>query len=68
MVDKCDITKLVKEDKGLFPEDLDLKYNPDGDGEHPVFTRGDWRQAVYQQETICGYWFWVTYQIETFEE
>lgn len=67
MVDKCDITKLDEEDRGLFPEDLDFKYNPDGDGEHPVFTREDWRQAVSQQETLCGYWLWVTYQIEIFE-
>lgn len=53
-----------RSDRRLSAEQLDDKYNPDGDGEHPTFTRWDWRQAVAQQSTICGYWLWVEYQIE----
>lgn len=43
---------------------LDDKYNPEGDGEHPVFSRTDWRAAVEAKDTIIGYWDWVEYRIE----
>jgi hypothetical protein len=46
-------------DHCLNPDQLDEKYNPDGDGEHPTHTRFDWRQAVAEQSTISGYWVWV---------
>lgn len=50
-------------DVSLSPEQLDDKYNPDGDGEHPRFTREAWRQAVVQEETLRGYWDWVAVQV-----
>lgn len=48
----------------LDASQLDDKYNPDGDGEHPVYMRGEWRTAVGSQDTIVGYWDWVEYRIE----
>lgn len=47
------------EDVTLLPIQLDDKYNQDGDGEHPVFTRRAWRCVVIRQDTIVGYWEWV---------
>lgn len=57
-------TKIDKKDFGLTAEQLDDKYNPEGDGEHPVFTRGDWRNEVFNGYTLRGYWEWVEAQIE----
>lgn len=54
---------IMQEDLGLAGVTLDDKYNPEGDGEHPVFTRDDWRSAVSQQDTISGYWDWVAHRI-----
>lgn len=54
----------IDEDKRLSADSLDAKYNPDGDGEHPYFTRWDWCQAVAQRSTLSGYWRWVEYSIE----
>lgn len=51
------------EDFSLSAEQLDEKYNPDGDGEHPVHTRRDWRCAVVAEDTITGYWDWVVHQL-----
>lgn len=51
------------DDEGLTAEQLDCKYNPEGDGEHHTYTRWEWRQAVASQSTIAGYWPWVEYQI-----
>ena len=50
-------------DEDLSAEELDAKYNPDGDGEHPIYTRSDWREAVEHQFTITGYWAWVEHMI-----
>lgn len=50
-------------DLNLTADQLDEKYNPEGDGEHPTFTRKDWRQAVRQEETLTGYWVWVEAQL-----
>lgn len=47
----------------LDADQLDDKYNPNGDGEHPVFARDSWRVAVANQDTISGYWDWVEHQI-----
>lgn len=52
------------EDHRLSAEELDSKYNPDGDGEHPEFSRFCWRKEVASQNTIVGYWDWVEYQLE----
>lgn len=51
-------------DRDLSPEQLDDKYNPDGDGQHPTHTRRWWREAVANDETLQGYWQWVANQIE----
>lgn len=55
-------------DGNLTAEQLDDKYNPEGDGEHPEFTRANWREAVEEETTISGYWRWVEWQIETWEQ
>lgn len=55
--------RLLRADLHNNAEDLDAKYNPDGDGEHPVLTRRCWRDAVGQEETISGYWEWVEHLI-----
>ena len=51
------------DDKHCSADQLDAKYNLDGDGEHPVHTRWDWIQAVAQRSTISGYWAWVEQMI-----
>jgi hypothetical protein len=51
------------EDLSMSVEQLDDKYNPDGDGEHPIITRQQWRVAVNNEETLLGYWSWVAYQL-----
>lgn len=56
--------QILKEDLGLPGGALDDKYNPEGDGEHPVISRQEWRDAVAQQDTISGYWDWLTSQID----
>ena len=58
------MTKVYIKDYGLTEEQLDHKYNLDGDGQHPGYTRWDWRQAVAQQSTVVGYWDWVEYQLD----
>lgn len=50
-------------DADLTPEQLDDKFNPNGDGEYPLFTRADWREAVAQEYTISGYWAWVHHKL-----
>lgn len=57
------MTKFYTEDYGLCASQLDDKYNPDGDGEHPGYTRRDWRSAVEQADTISGYWVWVLHEL-----
>lgn len=50
-------------DAKLTPEQLDDKYNPDGDGEHPEYPQSSWRESVGAQQTLMGYWEWVAYQL-----
>jgi hypothetical protein len=52
------------DDIGLCAEHLDEKYNPQGDGEHPYFTRSDWRADVREDVTLRGYWEWVAAMVE----
>ena len=47
----------------LTEEQLDEKYNPDGDGEHPTHTRDCWQRAVLNDETSQGYWQWVRWSL-----
>ena len=55
--------EVMPSDEYCSADQLDVKYNPDGDGEHPVHTRWDWIQAVAQRSTISGYWAWVEQMI-----
>jgi hypothetical protein len=54
---------VLTEDLGMPGSQLDDKYNPEGDGEHPVFVRETWRREVSDENTISGYWDWAAHQI-----
>lgn len=53
-------------DQRLTADQLDEKYNPVGDGEHPTHPRAAWREKVSHGNTLRSYWDWVHAQI--FEE
>lgn len=55
-------------DGRLTAEQLDEKYNLNGDGRHPEYTQWDWLQAVAQRSTLRGYWEWVRMKIERWED
>ena len=55
-------------DFGLTAEQLDDKYNPDGDGQHPEITKWEWVSAVRHDETLSGYWEWVQFQLTRAED
>lgn len=55
--------KRYRKDYGLSAEQLDGKYNPEGGGEHPLYTRKNWRDEVKGKYTLYGYWDWVSYQL-----
>lgn len=61
--DDCPSHTLVME-----PEVLDDLYNPHGGGEHPLFPRDAWRWAVQEEETLSGYWQWVSHMLAINEE
>lgn len=61
-------TKVDQEDFSLSASQLDDKYNPGGGGEHPVYTRDDWRQEVAEENTLRGYWDWVAAQLESAQD
>jgi hypothetical protein len=51
---------------GLTPAQLEGQYShggANGGGQHPVFTRADWRHAVGDGETVTGYWAWLASEI-----
>jgi hypothetical protein len=48
----------------LTASQLDVQYNLDGDGEHPIFKRSNWREAVAHETTLLGYWEWVERAVE----
>ena len=58
------MSKFYIEDYELSAEQLDEKYNPEGDGQHPGYTRRAWRSAVAQEDTLCGYWDWVWHMLD----
>lgn len=58
------MTHFSIEDYGLSAYRLADKYNPDGDGEHPTYSRRGWRSIVEQDATLLGYWEWVRHQLE----
>lgn len=60
---------ILQTDRNLTPKTLEAEYSPEGGGEHPVFTRGSWRDEVAADNTLCGYWDWVINRIaEALEE
>lgn len=58
-----DLKKIVDEDASLTAEQLDDKYNPDGDGRHPIYGEEGWMQDVLNRNTLLGYWEWVRHQL-----
>ena len=52
---------LDADDAALSAEELADKYaGEDGSwGEHPIFRRQEWREAVANDDTLQGYWAWV---------
>lgn len=52
----------------LTADQLDAKYNPEGGGEHPRFTRADWRFEVSEGNTLRGYWDWVEAELDATED
>lgn len=58
------MTKFYIVDYELSADQLDHKYNPDGDGVHPKYTRRDWRHEVNSESTISGYWEWVAHMLD----
>lgn len=50
-------------DAELSPAELDDRYNPEGDGEHPTFRREHWRSAVANRATLVSYWEWVAWML-----
>lgn len=48
----------------LSPNQLEKKYSPDGGGQHPQFPRRQWREAVANDATLLGYWFWVSHELD----
>jgi hypothetical protein len=56
---------LAISDRHLTADQLSQKYNTQlDDGEHPIYQRGHWRQAVDARATLRGYWDWVEAQLE----
>jgi hypothetical protein len=54
---------IPEKDVSCTPGWLEDRYNPDGDGEHPTFTRDRWVEAVAAKATLGGYWEWTSEQI-----
>ena len=57
-------------DYGLSADELHDKYPGPNDtwGEHPHYTREDWKQEVGDDNTLLGYWAWVEHELEIEEE
>lgn len=56
------------DDRDLSAEELDDKYNPNGDGEHPLLTRKEWRAVVGDGGTSLGYWQWLRDKMNEVED
>lgn len=53
----------------LSPEQLERHYSrggANGGGQHPLFTRADWRGLVGDGSTVTGYWVWLAGEISQF--
>lgn len=55
---------LARADRLLTADELRIKYQGPGDGEHPTHPRSEWRQEVMCEATLRGYWDWVQAQCE----
>lgn len=55
-------------DHELTAEQLDEKYNGDGDGEHPKHTVLNWIAAAQLDTVRDGYWHWVQHKLITEHE
>lgn len=50
----------------VTPAQLERHYShggANGGGQHPVYTRAEWRHAVEDAETVKGYWAWLATEI-----
>lgn len=63
-MDIHEIRELIEVDGPLTGEQLDDKYSPNGDGEHPLYSRAHWRDSVAQHDTIAGYWDWAAHLLK----
>jgi len=53
-------------DVDLSALDLETKYTgSSGWGEHPGFSREDWRDEVAGGDTQSGYWEWVSNKVQS---
>lgn len=57
------MARISKDDYLLSAEQLDCRFNPEGDGEYPTFSRAAWRQEVNDESTVSGYWDWVSHRL-----
>jgi hypothetical protein len=60
-----EVNPVSPDDVGLSAEELEQKYSPQGGGEHPDFTREDWREMIRIEDTLLGYWAWVNHRLTT---
>lgn len=59
--------ELYNDENTLLPADLETKYSPVGEGEHPCWPRQLWRHEVLELNTLSGYWDWVFNQIQSWD-
>jgi hypothetical protein len=57
--------ELSHTDYDLTQEQIEEKHNPNGGGQHPQYTRSDWKTEVENDGTSNSYWGWVHGEIES---
>lgn len=60
--------QILEADCRLSGPMLDSKYNQDGDAQHPLYQRSRWREQVSLENTISGYWDWVSHMVREAHE
>lgn len=57
--------RVLRADEHRTAADLERAYGGDEDdpGEHPLFARADWRDAVTNEITLLSYWHWCEQQV-----
>lgn len=58
------MTKHYTKDYLLTVDQLEDKYDPDGDGQHPGYPVYNWIQEVKCRVTRAGYWEWVHFKLQ----